>query len=1299
MQPSYFAKSVNIVAVDDSGPFVTSAALTDARQITINFNEAMDQTTFAATDILVRNPTGNAVNVSQPTWTSSTQATFNLTDPILANGIYSLTVGPDILDLVGNKLDQDRDGIVGEPIEDQFTTTLTLALGDLFVSDLAASSLVAAPGQSLQATWKTHNTTGSTINSVLTEQVYLSDDAVLGNDRLIGTFTFNSTAEVADREVTFIIPTAGMGSGSNVYLITRIDTAGSIAESDETNNALLLATPIVVSQQLSFSLPSNSIREDASAPIRAILSRSGGTAQPLTVAITSSDTTELAVPTSVTIPAGQSSVAVELRSVADQIPDGTQLVTVTATATGLGPANTIVQVIDVDLARLTLDIPVERLTEGSSATATVTRDVVSDAPLVVTINNSNTAQITSPLTVTIPPNQASATFTLTAVENVTPEPPQNVSFTVSATGFRNAGDSLIVDDNDLPQLNLTLDKISIGEAAGNSAVIGTVRHLQATSQALTVSLQASSTLNLRVPLTVTIPANQSSVTFTLSTIDDTLINGSRIVVVTAYGTYPSDGSRIAEGGASAQLTILDDDGASLFVTIDKQFVGEGLNPAATAIVRRTGDKQQALVVNLSSSDTGEATVPAQVTIPAGAESASFPINSIDDKTVDGTKRVTITASATDLTSGSETLSVSDQVVADLIVSEVTVPATAYTDTYTDVSFSIKNIGLIEAAGTITQRVVLSTDPFLGDDTLIGNYSFTGVLQPMSPLNTFTQSVPVRIPQKAVDYWIIVSTDVNDAVIEGIENNNTKVSATPIRVQPAYTATVETSVEVAPAGTRIPLRGSVVQTGSNAPAPFAPVNIDITVRGITRTISAITDSAGNFTTNFIPLPGEAGRYTIAAYHPGSDAGPTQDTFTLVGMSAKPKSTTATVVEDSTSQPFSIIIENLSEVPLTGLTATATGLPVGVTIVFTLPDDGILPGDSSIPLEFRFTAGQVDQTISANVRITIHTAECASLELPVTLSIVNKAPVLVALPGELKAGMLVGTHSTYQFEVRNDGGDASGPIEVRLPQLDWLSAATPTLPSLAPGESTILTLVLTPSTSLALTEYGGWLVLAGTKTNASQRIDFAFRAVTEAIGDLRITVTDEYTYFAEGSPKVAGATVTIADPFTGEIVRTGVTDAQGQFPSVRLTAGYYEVNVVAASHNSYNSKIQINVGGVTEIEAFLQREFVSYTWTVTPTEIEDRTRVTVETVFEANVPAPVVTLDPAYIDLTSLNFVDGVAQYEYTITNHGLIAANDVKINLPTTQDTVFSSVVKSIDVLGPKTSPRSSELLKALSRAE
>ena len=88
--------------------------------------------------------------------------------------------------------------------------------------------------------------------------------------------------------------------------------------------------------------------------------------------------------------------------------------------------------------------------------------------------------------------------------------------------------------------------------------------------------------------------------------------------------------------------------SSLQVSISPHTILEGTGANSTAIgtVTRVGvDTSQALTVNLSSSDTTEATVPATVLIPAGQASATFNITAVMDYTPDGSQNATITATA------------------------------------------------------------------------------------------------------------------------------------------------------------------------------------------------------------------------------------------------------------------------------------------------------------------------------------------------------------------------------------------------------------------------------------------------------------------------------------------------------------------------------------------------------------------------------------------------------------------------------------------------------------------------------
>ena len=80
------------------------------------------------------------------------------------------------------------------------------------------------------------------------------------------------------------------------------------------------------------------------------------------------------MPASVTIPDGQASVGFTLTAVDDAVVDGTQTVTISATAGGVAPGSDQLDVADDELPTLTLTLAEANISEnGGMSLATVSR--------------------------------------------------------------------------------------------------------------------------------------------------------------------------------------------------------------------------------------------------------------------------------------------------------------------------------------------------------------------------------------------------------------------------------------------------------------------------------------------------------------------------------------------------------------------------------------------------------------------------------------------------------------------------------------------------------------------------------------------------------------------------------------------------------------------------------------------------------------------------------------------------------------------------------------------------------------
>jgi len=175
-----------------------------------------------------------------------------------------------------------------------------------------------------------------------------------------------------------------------------------------------------------------------------------------------------------------------------------------------------------------------------------------------------------------------------------------------------------------------------------------------------------------------------------------------------------------------------------------------------------------------------------------------------------------------------------------------------------------------------------------------------------------------------------------------------------------------------------------------------------------------------------------------------------------------------------------------------------------------------------------------------------------------------------------------------------------------------------------------------------------------------ISFAIRPVSDARGNLVIEATDEFFYFAADHPLLAGAEIEIIDSITLQPVGPKVTTgANGVARFDDLPEGHYTVRASAHKHNSFEGDFLVQAGKDNTKRIFLTRNLVTYTWTVREVEVQDRYRITVETQFETNVPAPVVTITPAEIDLGDLPEIGMTKQVNLTLENHGLIDAEAAK----------------------------------------
>jgi uncharacterized repeat protein (TIGR01451 family) len=933
---------------------------------------------------------------------------------------------------------------------------------------------------------------------------------------------------------------------------------------------------------------------------------------------------------------------------------------------------------------LSLALTTNVLVKGNSLVATVTRSPALAVPLLIQITSGDSSRLAAQGTLTLPPGVPSATFTVLAVQNQMVEGTNTFSLGVSAAGFLAAATNVVVEDASLPAVTLSLAAHVVSEAAGPNATSATVTRSPVSPRPLNLAIVSANPAAALVPANVTIPAGQASASFPVAAVNDGVVAGDRMAAIGGSILSDYNGQPIAAITPDV-LTVTEANGPALFVKLATGAVREGLVPATTATVSRNTAPTNDLLVGLASSDLTSATVPATVTIPNGAASATFNVNSVSNS-VAGNRSVTLTASAAGYSPGNATLVVTDSKLPDLVVSRITFPTNGVTAGNLAVTFRLENRGFTAVTNAFVQRVFLSSQALAGTGTLAQQVPFSGTLPPGSFADL---TANIRLPDSPGYYWVIVTADANNDIVELLEDNNTLVSSASVNVQPAYLATVAADIHQAIAGTPIPLHGSATLGGTGGqPAAFEPVTVYLAVRGIQRSFNALTDANGHFTNLFEPLPTEAGDYSIAATFPGQPMPAAQDHFVLLGMQIQ--AVGLVTVTQGSSVSGTTKIDNLSEVPLTGLNVQVVTNHPSLSVTANLSTNS-LDGNGEITLAFGITALNTSAAESGVVlQVTSQEGVTNTLSFRVRQQLL--LPQLVATPGSLNGAMLRGGQTLATFTLANIGGAETGPLNLLAPNLPWISISSPSqLATLAPGSNTLVTVLFTPPADLPLGNYNGTLVVNG--TNASLAVPFNYQAISDGRGSLLLTAEDEYTYFAAGSPRVTNALVVLNDALTGTPVVTNVTGLDGSVLFSNLTEAFYLVNVTADNHEPFKQSAFVAAGMTTNVVAFLPRETVSYTFTVVPTTVADQYTITVDSTFETQVPVPVVTVDPPSVDLSQ--YPGAEFQFTLTLANHGLIAANHVQLNIPSTSLLQFMPLITNIGTLTANSSITVPILVKRL----
>jgi len=331
------------------------------------------------------------------------------------------------------------------------------------------------------------------------------------------------------------------------------------------------------------------------------------------VSLSSNNTAAARVPASVTVAAGATSATFTVSTSAVSTTT-----TVTITAAYAGATRTAALTVNpaapppVTLSSLTLN-PTSVTGGTQSSTGTVT--LSAPAPTggaVVSLSSNNTAAARVPTSVTVAAGATSASFTVStsAVSTAT-------TVTIAAVyGGATRTAALTVNPQTPPPV--TLSSLSLNPTSvtgGTQSSTGTVTLSgPAPTGGAVVSLSSNNTGAARVPASVTVAAGATSASFTVNT--SAVATSTTATIAAAY----------AGATRTAALTVkplLLPTLASL--TLNPTSVVGGLQSTTGTVTLSAAAPPSGAIVALTRSNAA-ASVPPSVTVPAGASTASFKVN-------------------------------------------------------------------------------------------------------------------------------------------------------------------------------------------------------------------------------------------------------------------------------------------------------------------------------------------------------------------------------------------------------------------------------------------------------------------------------------------------------------------------------------------------------------------------------------------------------------------------------------------------------------------------------------------------
>jgi YD repeat-containing protein len=480
------------------------------------------------------------------------------------------------------------------------------------------------------------------------------------------------------------------------------------------------------------------------------------------------------------------------------------------------------------------------------------------------------------------------------------------------------------------------------------------------------------------------------------------------------------------------------------------------------------------------------------------------------------------------------------------------------------------------------------------------------------------------------------------------------------------------------GEPIRITGRAVERGTGYLLTHVPLDLVITVDGFERVFEVVTDGAGQFSHDFEPLPGEFGSYQVAAVHPDLSERPIQARFSIGQVVLSPQTYRLGAIRSQASE-VPIRIETSPGAGLAGVRLhfdaadqPLGALPDGVSV--SLPEAVDLGGGDSVQLAIGVTADE-DAADTGTLILGLRSSDLGDRDLGtlrIDYSLTAARPALVFSPSYLETGVARDQSATETLRLENQGLATLAGVTLTLidaqgdPAPSWLFLSSSAEPGdLSVGDAVDVGITAAPSSAVAEGDYEYRLRIDS--GNADPVEINLYVAVSDAgVGAVRFHVADIYTETLDGDgtpiPGLAGASIRLQNEQVLSIDETLTTSANGEALFADLPAGRYKFRATAPNHQPVVGRLRVKPGVTLGQDIFLDYDLITVEWSVTEIPLQDRYEITLRTEYETDVPAPVVVMEPASVNLPADMEPGDVFHGQFTLTNYGLIRAEAMQLDI-------------------------------------